>query len=75
MTSSLGGLPEIHTPSREAPASTSDRTTSIQLPGCPARSPLPTVAKASGVASNRASRPSTSAPASISRRTISAFPT
>ena len=29
------------------------RTTSIQSPGCPARSPLPTVAKASGVASNR----------------------
>ena len=24
MTSSLGGLPEIHTPSREAPASTSE---------------------------------------------------
>src|SRR5258708_1348794 len=49
-------------------------TISIQPPGLPACSPLPTVAKASGVASNLASRASTSAPACSSSRTTSAFP-
>jgi len=49
----------------------SRRTTSAQLPGCPARSPLPTVAKATGW-TRTCVAPSTSAPASISRRTMSA---
>lgn len=74
MTSSLGGFPETHTSWREAPASISRRTVSAQSPGLPACSPLPTVAKASAVASNLASRPSTSAPASRSSRTTAAFP-
>ena len=74
MTSSLGGFPEIHTSRREAPASISSRTVSIQSPGLPACSPLPTVAKASGVPSNLASRASTSAPAARSSPTTAAFP-
>lgn len=45
-----------------------ERTTSIHSQSCPVRSPLPTVAKGSGVESNLTSRPSTSAPVPISRR-------
>ena len=74
MTSALGGFPEIHTSCREAPASMSSLTVSIQLPGWPFRSPPRTVTKASGVASNLPSRASTSAPASRSSRTAAPFP-
>jgi hypothetical protein len=52
----------------------SSRTVPVQSPGVPARSPLPTVANASAVDSNRSSRASTCAPASSSSRAPAALP-